>query len=547
MCPAIQADAQVANWQWAKSGHGASHDQGNSIAIDASGNSYVAGYFCSLSITFGSTTLINSGNTGNFGDVFLVKYDPSGNVLWARSAGGSYNDEAMGLAIDASGNIYITGHFINQTITFGAFTLTNSGAIDLFIAKYDSNGNVLWAKSAAGATFDYAYSAAIDASGNCLITGYFDSPSITFGSFTLNQAGGGDLFLAKYDPSGNVLWAKSAGGSYRDVANSVCTDASGNSYITGDFQSATITFSSGTLNNTTNSGTYSDALTVKYDSSGNVLWAKSMGGVLNDYGNSISVDAMGNSYIAGDFQSGTIVFGTSTLTNMGSSDLFLAKYDGTGNTVWAKSSGGIYSDAANSVCTDASGNSFVTGSFASPAITFGSITLSNPFSTSACIFVTRYDAFGNSLWAKTEVKFTLDGDAGNAVSQDASGNMYVTGYYKSSHIIIGSDTLINTNSFKRGEVFIASLSILEGMNSLDSSDNSISVFPNPSSGTFSVSNKFTSEFDIEIFNSLGQAVFYRKNVNESRFEIDLLDQADGIYFVRIISKGEVYTGKIVKE
>ena len=136
--------------------------------------------------------------------------------LWAKGAGGTYNDYTHSIAVDANGNSYVTGYFDSPTITFGSTVLTNAnsagGTCDIFIVKYDESGNVLWAKGEGGTSTDYAYSITVDANGNSFITGYFDSPSIIFGSTTLTNADNtgntGDIFIVKYNTSGNVLWAK---------------------------------------------------------------------------------------------------------------------------------------------------------------------------------------------------------------------------------------------------------------------------------------------------------------------------------------------------
>ena len=183
-----------------------------------------------------------------------MKYDTSGNVTWAKSAGGTSNGSlGNSVATDATGNIYVTGYFGSPTVTFGTTTLTNAGIGNIFIVKYDSNGNVIWAKSAGGIASDYANSVATDATGNIYITGFFSSSSITFGTTTLTNAGNTDIFIAKYDINGNVICAKSAGGASNDQGNSVATDANGSTYITGRFASPSITFRTTTL---TNLGTY---------------------------------------------------------------------------------------------------------------------------------------------------------------------------------------------------------------------------------------------------------------------------------------------------
>ncbi|HLG33499.1 MAG TPA: SBBP repeat-containing protein, partial [Bacteroidia bacterium] len=319
------------NWQWAKSAGGILYDGANSVAADSSGNIYVAGVFESASITFGTTTLNNSSTDTT--DMFLVKYDAGGNVLWATSAGGTDFDDAASVAADLSGNIFVTGSFSGASITFGSTTLTNTGAnADMYIVKYDAGGNVLWAKSAGGNYEDKATCVATDISGNIIVTGYYQAAPITFDSYTLSNSGSYDMFIVKYDASGNALWANRAGGSNDDRGYSVTADASGNVIVAGAFLSSSITIGTTTLNYA--GGAYTDIFIVKYDASGNALWANSAGGTYWDEPNSVTTDASGNIFMAGIVYSSSITFGSTTLTNSGSSfycEMFIVKYDVSGN------------------------------------------------------------------------------------------------------------------------------------------------------------------------------------------------------------------------
>ncbi|MBL0341837.1 MAG: T9SS type A sorting domain-containing protein [Bacteroidetes bacterium] len=323
------------NVLWAKRAGGSYPDQGNSVSTDTSGNVIMTGYFASTTITFGTITLTNLSGPSTIGpsDIFIVKYDENGNVLWATNGGSPSDEQGNSVSTDAGGNVFITGWFSGPDIIFGTDTLYNSGNLtfynyDIYIVKYDANGNVLWAKSAGGTDSDNSNRVSTDAIGNVFMTGYFDSPAISFGTTTLTNAGLRDIFIVKYDAGGNVLWVKSAGGAYIDNGTSVSTDASGNVFITGYFDSPTITFGTTTL---TRNGLFSDIYIVKYDAGGNVLWAKSAGGIDIDGGNSLSTDAGGNVFITGYFHSPSITFGTTTLINSGAPgttyDIFIAKLD----------------------------------------------------------------------------------------------------------------------------------------------------------------------------------------------------------------------------
>jgi hypothetical protein len=359
------------NVLWAKSAGGNSNDYGFSVATDASGNIIVTGSFASPTITFGTATLTNAAAGRN--DIFIVKYNALGNVLWAKSAGGTEWDEGTSVSTDANGNVLLAGDFSSSLITFGTNTLSTNTAItyDFFLVKYDPSGNVLWAKSEGGSNNDHVAGISADASGNIIVTGWFISSSIALGTTTLNNAGNGDFFLVKYDTGGNTLWAKSAGGSAFDRGTAVSTDTVGNILVTGSFYGPSINFGTTTLTN----GATGNLFIVKYSSNGNVIWAKSEGGSANVDVSDVSTDANGNILLTGEFTSPGITFGTTTFTNTGVSDFFILKYNTSGNLLWAKTAGGNVDDKGNSVVTDANGNIFVTGFFTSPTITFGTTTL----------------------------------------------------------------------------------------------------------------------------------------------------------------------------
>jgi hypothetical protein len=537
-----------ANWLWAKSttsGGQTFYGEGWSVCTDTAGNVFETGFFHGGYITFGSITLLNFGAS----DIFIAKYDPNGNVLWAKSAGGGNGSDnrASSICADINGNIFITGSFTGSSITFGTITVNSAGANDIFIAKYDANGSVLWAKSEGGTNNDQGNSVKADSNGNVFLTGSFFSSTMTIGATTMTNAGSQDIFIAKYDANGNALWAKREGGTGDDIGNSVSVDANDNIFLTGYFGSPTITIGTTLLNNNSNN-TYGDIFVAKYDSSGNVLWAKSSGGTNDDWGNSIVTDMNGNVFITGYFTSSPITFGTITLTNSGNEDQFISKYDGAGNVLWAKSAGGSDKDFSYSVNTDIIGNVFMTGGFYSPAIIFGSDTITNPYYPAGDpMFIVKYDANGNVLCASS---LASGGDDQNSVSVDRFGNAYIGGDFMANSFVVGSDTLTLTGG---EDVFLAkyNCTIGDGVNQF-SNEKFISIFPNPSYGNFTIKNNFNENFELEVFNSLGKKVIGDLRMANSESTVDLSDQPNGIYFVRIISpKGQadekIYSQKIVKE
>ena len=365
--------------------------------------------------------------------------------LWADDATGatSASQEGYSVAADGAGNIYAVGSYSNSTITFGSYALPNAGSYDVFIVKYDANGTIIWATNAGGADYDFASGVATDAMGNVFVTGYFQSASILFGGITLTNPTSPheNMFIVKYSPAGTVLWAKSAGGSLNDMGVAVATDVLGNAIVTGSYSSASFMFDSATTVTNLYPG-YLDVFVAKYSSTGAVLWAKSAGGSNSDGGNAVATDTSNNVFVTGYYYSPAITFGTTTLTNAGGQfgDMFIVKYSPSGTALWSKTFGGLNDESGYGVATDMAGNAYVTGQFASISLLFGTDTLTNA------------DITGNS----TDVfllKYSTTGsplwgkraggtsyDIGYAVSTDVTG-LYITGGFESPDIGFDTDTL----------------------------------------------------------------------------------------------------------
>ncbi len=343
-------------YEWNKTWGGSDDDSGRGIAVDDSENALVAGF------------------TRNYGagknDVLLLKYNSIGNLLWYTTWGGSANDYGMGIAVDGSGNAFITG----STRSYGA------GNYDVILLKYDSTGNLLWNRVWGGSSDDWGYDIAIDDSGNTLITGRTQS----FGS------GGRDVFLLKYDSDGNLLWYTTWGGSAGDMGTGIVVDDLGNAFIAGRTES----FGAGSW----------DVFLLKFDTDGNKLWDKLWGGIFYENAYEIVLDDSGNAFISGFTES----FG------VGQEDVLLLKYDSAGNLLWNRTWGGSSDDRGYGIVLDDSGNLFITGITES----FGA--------GGSDVILLKYDSAGNLLWNKTWGG--PDGDNGVNIAVDDLGNILITGY-----------------------------------------------------------------------------------------------------------------------
>ena len=218
---------------WATYYGGGIGDEAYSNGVDASRNVYMAGK--TNSTNFPTANAFQSTNSANY-DAYLVKFDGNGNRLRATYYGGNANEVAYSCAIDASGNVSLAGETNSTNFpTSGAFQSNKNASKDAFIVKFAANGNRLWATYYGGNSEDEANSCAVDASGNVYITGEtFSTNFPVLNAFQSNNGGSGDAFCVKFSSAGNRLWATYFGGSRRDEAHSCAIDASGNVYITGE-------------------------------------------------------------------------------------------------------------------------------------------------------------------------------------------------------------------------------------------------------------------------------------------------------------------------
>ena len=379
---------------WAEKIAGSSMDSGNSIAVDDSGNVYIAGDFHSGTLYFNnSKTLTNS--TSSY-DAYIAKYNSSGVCQWAQKISGTDDEYSRSIAVDDSGNVYIAGNYNSSLLTFNnGKTLTNSGGDDGYIAKYNSSGICQWAQNfSTNPGSVLALSIAVDGSGNVYVTGYWtgSSSTLTFNnSKTLTNSNSGyDAYIAKYNSSGLCQWAEKIAGTADDYGKSIAVDGSGNVYVAGYWRNSNLSFNN--AKSLLNSTDYFDVFIAYYNSSGLCQWAEKIAGTNHDYPNSIAVDGSGNVYITGYFSSSTLTLNNSkTLSNSGSSDGYIAKYNSSGLCQWAEKIAGSvgfnYSDKR--IYLDKFFNLYVTGHFSTSTITFNdSKTLSN--SGNADAFIAKY-------------------------------------------------------------------------------------------------------------------------------------------------------------
>jgi len=383
-----------AQTQFALAVGGASSDYGYSIALTSD-----KGY-------------IVTGETGS--DLFLAKFNFSGDLIWAKTVGGASEDIGSSVALTSDGGYIVTG----RTWSFG------TGGSDLFLAKFNSLGDLSWAKTVGGTGWDVGNSVAQTFDGGYIVTGTTNS----FG------AGDYDLFLAKFNSSGDLTWARTVGGADWDEGHSVASTSDSGYIVTGETKS----FGTG----------HYDLFLAKFDSSGNLTWAETVGGVGEDFGHSVALT----------FDVGYIVTGRTSSFGAGSHDLFLAKFNSSGDLTWVKTVGGALYERGRSVAQTFDGGYVVTG----VTYSFGA--------GGSDLFLGKFNSSGGLTWVKTVGR--AYSDHGYSVAQTSDGGYVTTGYRYNFGPSGASNDLFLTKFSSSGEIwdcsFVADCSPVVGSPSLSS-------------------------------------------------------------------------------
>ena len=385
---------------WSYSYGGPGMNTAYDVAVDPTGGVVVAGAFTGT-MNLGGGTLTSAGVY----DVFLARFDPTGAPLWSKRFGGSGTDVAGGVAIDAAGNIIITGTY-QSTVGFGGAALVSKGGDDIFVAKFDAAGNPLWSRGFGTTRDDEGHDVACDASGNMILTGHYGS-AIDFGGGVTPFAGSVDIFILKLDAGGAYQWSKVTGSTNIDEGYGVAMDASGNIAVTGSFFT-TVNFGGSNLV----SGGLSDAFVAKYRADGTHMWSTRVGGAgISESGQGVAMTAGGGVVVAG-----------------ADKGAFLVKYDSDGVKQWTRnflSSSNIMQGL--DVAVSPVGTVAVTGDFQGSTNFGGGVVAS---AGDDDIFIAVFDATGGHHWSQ-HFGNTLD-DWGYACAFDASSALLATGIFSST-------------------------------------------------------------------------------------------------------------------
>jgi hypothetical protein len=421
---------------------GSGFDEGYAIAVDGSGNAYVTGRTGSLNydVTLGAFQTTN----GAYFDVFVTKLNAAGTALvYSTYIGENGDDEGYAIAVDGSGNAYVTGWTwsLNYPVTPGAFQTTIGGNWDVFVTKLNAAGTALvYSTYIGGSGSEGGTAIAVDGSGNVYVTGYTFSTNypVTPGAFQTTKSTTSstetDVFVTKLNAAGTALvYSTYIGGSNDDRGYAIAVDGSGNAYVTGWTLSTNYDVTPGAFQTT--KGVGRDVFVTKLNAAGTaLLYSTYIGGSSNDGGYGIAVDGSGNAYVTGEAGSNyPVTPGAFQTTYGGLADVFVTKLNAAGTALlYSTYIGGSNDDRGYGIAVDGSGNVYVTGSTWSLnyPVTPGAFQTTNGGGWD--VFVTKLNATGTALVYSTYIGGSSR-DEGNGIAVDGSGNAYGTGFTYSTN------------------------------------------------------------------------------------------------------------------
>ena len=526
------------------------------------------------------------------------------NWEWAKRSNCSTDDYASHVAVDQYGNVYIAGEFTG-TFSLGSYTFTSEGDKDIYVAKYDEMGTLLWADAFGGKNADGVRDIKVDANNALYITGFI-TDTVQIGTNILVGNGDWDVLFAKYNENGGIEWAKSAGSFERDYGTSIAVSNSGDVLFTGMFSENPITIDSQPLGNAGND----DIFIASFNQPGNLNWARRYGGGGYELAYSIDVDGSDNIYVTGQFSS-TINFGSGQINPISEGfvlgDIYVAKLDPAGNGLWANPIGGVKSWTSDGgmlniteLKVSSSGDIYVLGNFDNCKLKFHNGTLTSHKYMQD--FIAKYNNNGSYLWssltgngASRIEDLYMDGNDGiylcgrsqtNAVfgtdtlycnawdaliakynspgsvewvknfggssvetvrafAKDHNGNFYFAGQYLNNEFSFGGDTLFNAGG---ASSFLVKISQPVSVSELFRSEDKLLGYPNPVKGIYTTDIQ-PGEFDkYTIVSALGQPVSSGPVASDNiKFQFNVDRLPPGTYILMLSNKEHSKPNKFLVE
>lgn len=460
-------------------------------------------------------------------EVFLAKYTSSGNIIWAKTYGGLKNEKAFSISV-TSNAVYLCGYF-EGTANFGNSSITSVGGYDAFVMKTDLNGNEIWTKQVGGLNDDVAYGIATDNNQNVYVCGTYKT-AVSIGNFELSTTNlFTESFLFSLDSSGNFLWAKSSLGNNNNSATGIAWNKKDGISV-GGFFGNNFTIDSTTVASQTTSY---DAYVASFDLNGNLLWLTTTGSAAEDQVMAVACDNFGNTFFTG-YMGGTITNSVVTLPFNGWNDVMVGKLNTNGDILWMKQAGGAKLDLSTGISIDENGNVYIAGMFEND-ISFNTTQLRDP---DRGVFLASYTNNGDFRFA--QAAGDVQTDAALAVTTK-NNTAFLTGYYLFK-CKFGNFELPYADFFN---IFIASYSIPQALSIHHETKARLKIYPNPISNILRIET--LQKATVSIFD-LNSVKMISAEVNSQQNTINVEKFANGIYFVKVeFDNGEELMTKVLKQ
>ncbi len=506
---------------WVQLLGGNSADYVSKIVVDQQANVYGIGHF---------RDSLNQTQSWGSEDILIFKYHANGQLAWTKQLGSTGEDLGKGIAINNNGDLFVTGHYRN-TLYYDNDSLVSLGNTDAFVAKLDLQGNLSWIKSIGNSSFETGTSIACDALGNSYITGTFED-SLDIDNQNLQSYGNLNNFIIQLDPAGNLGWKNSLGTPTFDNLKDIQLDANGNVYIAGYFRSVLL----GTLGQLNSNGDQ-DALLLKLDTNGQLLWWKNQGGAFADFGFALKIQAP-YLYWTGIYQDSMVLNGL-PLVSEGEFDAFLIQADLQGNTNWVQVIGGLDDSKAFDLTTTSDGRIYLAGYFEGTARwATDSFSSRNPRHVPSDAFISEYDSNGNyrSVYA---LQGPMSDFATGIVALDST--FYVAGVCQDS---IYFDSLLAISQAGSSDIFIAKYHKrqLTNITTINTPLLNGQLYPNPSQGLthLNFELKESHSVDIILYSNTGQIIrrIFQGNAvfGQQQISFKTAELPNGFYYISIQTK-----------
>jgi hypothetical protein len=525
--------AQLLQVEWLQTIKGDKYEQINAMAVAPSGDVYVVGFY-----------------QGNFSDLiataeedaFVAKYNEEGQLLWLRNLSSSSVDRFNGIAIANDQEIYLTGEFKGSIYNYSD-SISSQNQLDMLLVKIDSSGTIQWLNSGSGLGYESGHSISIAPNGSLMITGYFEQ-DFRIDSLVLTSNGLRDVFVASIDPiTGQAQWLSSFGGLAIEQTQSIKADAANNTYVTGSFRDA-LFIGADTI---FSKGSY-DVFLAKYDGSGQLSWIKTFGGFGVDEGTYVNVDAAQNIYVSGWFNRSMFI-DSMFLIGGQEDNAMLVKFNPAGDLLWVNDIGQNFDERAYAIDFDNQNNVYVLGTLDSFMI-LGQDTFTNRHvNRSTDIFLAKYNQEGDLFWAR-DMGYHFNDFCFDLYVQNQQ-NIYIVGSFQDSTIFLTDSLFSEGESY---DIFVAKFGVDTTL-TLDEKQgpllNALQSNPNPSFGPWSLQYYLEKEALVEIrltdyigrTNNLLFKSFQQKGAQRLYFPRKQL--YEGVYLIRLIVNQQSYTIKHV--